>query len=147
MKKTLLLLLGVLIAVVGFQLSVSAQQNNQMEDMQKSMMRSMQEQMMKSMGSGGMGGGARSTSSRVTVSAERARAGEAVFADSGLGTNGKSCKTCHAQAGKKPLDGRKVNSHLIAFVQYCYNNALKGQGIMAESKLNALTDYFTSLQR
>jgi len=149
MKRSLLLILVASVIVVGSQFTANAQQNSQIEGMQKQMMEAMQKQMMKNMG-GGLGGGGgtqAAPAAKASISPDRTRAGEAVFGDTSLGTNGKSCKTCHAKKGAKPLDGRGVNAHLVAFIQYCYNNALKGPGIMAENKLNSVVDYFTSLQR
>jgi len=150
MKRSLLFVSIISVIVVGSQLVASAQENTQIEGMQKQMMEAMQKQMMKNMG-GGLGGGGgggmqAAPAAKASISPDRARGGEAVFGDTSLGTNGKSCKTCHAKKGAKPLDGRRLNAHLIAFIQYCYNNALKGPGIMAENKLNSIVDYFTSLQ-
>jgi len=151
MKKVVLSAFSLFFVIAGFNAIANAQQGGgvQIEDMQKTMMQQMQQQMMQNMGSGGgMGGGmAPQQSSGASVPQAKAAAGAAVFADASLGTTGKSCKTCHTKPGQKPLDGRKVSAHLIAFIQYCYNNALKGPGIMAENKLNGLVDYFTSLQR
>jgi len=144
MKKVSLLLFSLIFLFSGY-LIAGAQQNSQsqMQDMQQNMMKTMMEQMTKNLG-GGMGG---SAAPKQGVSTNKARGGESVFSDTSLGTNGKSCKTCHSKKGKKPLDGRKVDSHLISFVQYCYNNALKGMGVIPEKKLTGIEDYFKSLQR
>jgi len=152
MRKNLVLVLGLSFFVFGSYMLANAQ-NFQMGDMQKQMMQSMQQQMMGSMGSGGgggggmaggpMGGGAQTQA----VSQEKALAGAKTFADVKLGTSGKSCHTCHSKPGVKPLDGRKVDYHLATSIQYCYNKALKGPGIIAENRLNNIVDYFKSLQR
>ena len=70
--------------------------------------------------------------------------GKAIFNDSSLGTNGKSCGSCHVE-GKKPLDGRKVDNRLVAFVQYCYEHAIGGQKVIAADKLDKLIAYLGSL--
>ena len=136
--------------VFGSYMLVNAQ-NFQMSDMQQQMMQSMQQQMMGSMG-GGAGGGAGGGFAGMRpasqpISQERALAGAKTFADAELGTSGKSCHTCHSKPGAKPLDGRKVDYHLITSIQYCYNKALKGPGIIAENRLNNIVDYFKSMER
>jgi len=147
MKKVSLFLFGVFFVVAGFQVLANAQGGgNQMQDMQQQMMQAMQKQMMQNMGgAGGMQPGA--SPAKAGVPTERTAAGEAVFSDTGLGTNGKSCKTCHSRLGEKPLDGRKVDNYLSAVVQYCYVNALKGKSVIGRKKLNAIVDYFTSLEK
>jgi len=151
MRKNAALAVSLSIFVLGSYMIVNAQ-NFQMGDMQKQMMQSMQQQMMGSMGGGGggggaMGGGPMGGGQSPAVSQEKALAGAKTFADTSLGTSGKSCRTCHSKAGVKPLDGRKVDFHLATSIQYCYNKALKGPGIIAENRLNNIVDYFKSLQR
>ncbi len=72
--------------------------------------------------------------------------GKRVFNDPTLGTNGKSCGSCH-QVGKKPLAGQKVNNHLAAYVQYCYEHALAGKKVIEKDKLNKIMAYFESFQK
>ena len=109
----------------------------QTTDMQKQMMEQMQKKMM----GGGMGAGGLQ---QPGTSATEATQGKGIFSDSSLGTNGKSCGSCHVE-GKKPLDGRKVDSRLVAFVQYCYEHAIGGQKVMVGDKLDKLIAYFRSL--
>ena len=71
--------------------------------------------------------------------------GKALFNDSSLGSNGKSCGSCH-QEGEKPLDGRDINHHLVAYVQYCYEHALGGEKVIGQAKLDKIMSYFVSLK-
>ncbi len=72
--------------------------------------------------------------------------GRKLFNDPALGTNGKSCGSCH-QEGQKPLDGRKVDHHMVAFVQYCYEHAIRGVKVIDKEKLNKIMAYFNSLEK
>jgi mono/diheme cytochrome c family protein len=78
-------------------------------------------------------------------------AGIAVFADAGLGTNGKSCIECHAPshfAGKKPFPKiamGKVRT-LDQAMQTCIVNALQGKALAwDDERLTALSVYVWTL--
>jgi len=81
------------------------------------------------------------------ISNERVQAGRAVFLDTGLGTNGKSCSTCHSENGNKPLRGKETGADFLVATQYCYNNFLSGKGIIPKDKLRAIKDYFIYYQQ
>jgi mono/diheme cytochrome c family protein len=72
--------------------------------------------------------------------------GKAIFNSTSLGNNGKSCGSCH-QEGQGPLDGRQVDNHLVAYVQYCYEHALGGEKVIAGDKLDKIMGYLKSLQK
>ena len=71
--------------------------------------------------------------------------GEAVFNDTTLGTNGKSCGGCHAEA-QKIVEKHPVDNHLAAYIQYCYEHALNGTKVIDKEKLDKMMAYFTVLQ-
>lgn len=70
--------------------------------------------------------------------------GKALFNNSLLGTNGKSCGSCHIE-GQKPLDGRKVDNRTIASIQYHYEHSVGGEKVIEADKLDKLIAYFNSL--
>ena len=88
-----------------------------------------------------------SHSSSPRISQERINAGVSAFSDTNIGTNGKSCKSCHSKPGEKPLEGRKVNAYLISSIQYCYNNAMKGNGVIDGKKLERIVDLFRYIEK
>ncbi len=117
----------------------------QVTDFQKQMMEQMQKKMMG--GGAGAGAGAagmQQPSTPASTTPMEVTQGKAIFNDSSLGTNGKSCGSCHVE-GKKPLDGRKIDNRLVAFVQYCYEHAIGGQKVIETGKLDKLIAYFGSL--
>lgn len=121
----------------------------QLSDFQKQMMEQMQKKMMGGGGGGGAAtGGVMPGTQQPTIPAAttpmEVTQGKAIFNDSSLGTNGKSCGSCHVE-GKKPLDGRKTDNRLVAFVQYCYEHAIGGQKVIEADKLDKLISYFASL--
>jgi len=70
--------------------------------------------------------------------------GERIFNDPKLGTNGKSCASCHKEQGDKIMRNRGFDFQLVAFVQYCYENALQGKRVIAKDKLNDLLSFLIS---
>ncbi len=60
-----------------------------------------------------------------TLPAGDAARGKALFADTTLGTNGKTCNTCHTEMGRgeKSLVGKKPYEHTI---RDCIQAALQG---------------------
>jgi thiosulfate dehydrogenase len=89
---------------------------------------------------------------------DAAARGQKLFVDAGLGTNGKSCDSCHTGLGKGdlPLTGRapfpKVFSMakqvrtLDQTVQACIVNAVKGQPLAWDDpKLTDLVTYVSTL--
>jgi len=135
-KKSLIISLSIIFVGAGYML-VRAQGNGN-QDMMKKMQESMMQNMMGSM----MG-----NPSPKAVSKEKSNLGKAIFNDTKLGNNGKSCNTCHSKVGRKPLDGRKVVPYLSAYIQYCYNNGLKGRGIIPKDKLDGIESYFAFLEK
>jgi hypothetical protein len=132
-KKILLAVvsLGLLVASVSFA--------QDMSDFQKQMMQQMMQQNMQKFQQGG------TEAPGFAQRKEVADKGRALFNDSSLGTNGKSCGSCH-QEGQAPLDGRVVNHYLAAYVQYCYEHALAGKKVIDKDKLDQIMSYFGSLR-
>ncbi len=84
--------------------------------------------------------------------------GEKLFADASLGTNGKSCNSCHTDSGKgdSALTGRspfpkvfsmaKQMRTLDQTIQGCIMGALKGQPLpWDDARLTDLATYVNSL--
>lgn len=81
--------------------------------------------------------------------------GEALFADTNLGTNGKACSTCHAGgenlAGKAATYPKHVKTMqkevgLDEMVNVCIKGGLEGEPLDTESaELKALSAYLGSL--
>jgi cytochrome c len=87
---------------------------------------------------------------------DAAARGEKLFADAGLGTNGKSCTTCHTELGKgkNKLTGRspfpkaraKGVRTLDQMVQMCLTGAMKGPALAwDDDKLTDLVFYVNGL--
>ncbi len=133
-----------LIALLGF-IVVPASFAQDMTEFQKQMQQQMMQQNMQRMQSG-------ETQPPLSMkppgpeSSEAVNQGKKIFIDPSLGTNGKSCGSCHRE-GEKPLAGQKVNNHMIAYVQYCYEHAIGGEKVIDKSKLDKLMAYFRSLQK
>ncbi len=70
--------------------------------------------------------------------------GKHVFNNPKLGANGKSCATCHPDQGEKIMQNQAFSLHLPAFVQYCYQNALQGKGVIANDKLDNILSFLLS---
>jgi len=70
--------------------------------------------------------------------------GKALFADTSLGTNGKSCNACHTDLGKgeKSLVGKKAFEHTI---RDCIQAALQGDPGQ-EQAVSDLKAYIESLK-
>lgn len=135
MKKKILLML--LVSLMGISPAFA-----QITDFQKKMMEEMQKKMMGKMGTATAPGAV--PTSKTPTQVKEAKKGKKLFNDVSLGTNGKSCGSCHIE-GQKPLDGRKVDNRLIAFVQYCYEHAIDGQSVMDGVKLDQIVYYFKHL--
>ena len=84
--------------------------------------------------------------------------GQKLFADASLGTNGKSCNSCHTSMGKGdiPFNGRapfpkvfsmaKKMRTLDQTVQGCIMGAMKGKALpWDDAKLTDLVTYINSL--
>ena len=65
-----------------------------------------------------------------TVSAQR---GEALFNDTRLGTNGKSCSTCHAKGKGLKEAYEYSDANLAAIVNRCIEKPLAGTPIAPDS--------------
>ena len=135
MKKKILLVL--LASLMGISPAFA-----QVTDFQKKMMEEMQKKMMGKMGTATAPGAV--PTSKTPTQVKEAKKGKKIFNDVSLGTNGKSCGSCHIE-GQKPLDGRNVDNRLIAFIQYCYEHAIDGQSVMDGVKLDQIVSYFKNL--
>jgi cytochrome c len=135
MKKNILLML--LVSLIGVSPALA-----QVSEFQKKMMEEMQKKMMGKMGTATAPGAV--PTSKTPTQAKEAKKGKKLFNDVALGTNGKSCGSCHIE-GQKPLEGRKVDNRLIAFIQYCYEHAIDGQSVMDGVKLDQIVTYFKNL--
>ena len=79
--------------------------------------------------------------------------GEAIFNDSSLGTNGKSCNSCHPdgkgiEASKKTFKilGTKQES-IEGAVNFCIEMALSGKALEKDSeKMNDLVSYLNTVK-
>jgi len=136
MKKNILLVF--LVSLIGVSPAFA-----QVTDFQKKMMEEMQKKMMGKMGTATAPGAV--PNAKTPTQVKEAQKGKKNFNDAALGTNGKSCGSCHIE-GQKPLDGRNVDNRLIAFIQYCYEHAIDGQSVMDGVKLDQIVYYFKSLQ-
>ena len=89
---------------------------------------------------------------------DAAASGEKLFADAGLGTNGKSCNSCHTELGKgdKKFSGRSPFPKVFArakkvrtldqMVQMCLTGAMKGPALAwDDDKLADLVFYVNGL--
>ena len=115
----------------------------QLSDFQKKMMEQMQQKMRSGAVSTAGGGFSAQPNAPVSSSPMQTKEGKALFNNVSLGTNGKSCGTCHAE-GKKPLDGSGVNNHVVAYIQYCYEHAIGGKKVIAADKLEKIVVYIQS---
>jgi len=70
--------------------------------------------------------------------------GKALFNDPKLGTNGKTCSTCHA--GGKGLEQAGAKSELAETINMCITNPLKGKALEVTSlEMQSLVLYIKSL--
>lgn len=129
--------LGVVVLFISLMGVFPASAQSNMTDFQKQMMNQRQNQMRS-----GWGNQPFNTPTSFATPLQ-ANAGKDVFNDTFLGTNGKSCGTCH-QKGVKPLDGSNIDDHSIATIQYCYEHAIGGQKVIPADKLEKLITYFRS---
>jgi mono/diheme cytochrome c family protein len=135
-KKRLILVLTSLIM-----LSAPALFAQNMNDFQRQMMETMMKQNREKMQKGET-----QLPGFASIKQKEVEKGKDLFNDTTLGTNQKSCGSCH-QEGQKPLDGRKVDNQLIAYIQYCYQEALGGTKVIDKDKLDSLVTYFNSLDK
>ena len=79
--------------------------------------------------------------------------GKALFNDVNLGTNGKSCNTCHS--GGKDIDGSKNTFKILGSEQegiedaanFCIEMALNGKPLeKGSAKMSALASYLRTLR-
>lgn len=84
---------------------------------------------------------------------ENRTSGEALFNSADLGTNGKSCNTCHS--GGKDIDGRKNTYTILAkkqdsikdAVNFCIEMALSGNPLEKDSeKMEDIVSYLKTLK-
>lgn len=129
-----------LVVLVGFLFCASAA-FSQITNFQKQMREQMQKKMRGKVLSVGTG---TQPSTPALATSMKAAQGKAIFNDSSLGTNGKSCGSCHVD-GQKPLDGREVDNRMIVHAQYHYEHSIGGERVMAADKLDKLVAYFNSL--
>jgi cytochrome c553 len=82
-----------------------------------------------------------------------AKKGKALFNDSRLGTNGKSCNTCHP--GGSNIDGSKRTFNILGeqissisgAVNFCIENALEGKPLAADSQdMKDIVSYISALK-
>ena len=86
--------------------------------------------------------------------------GEKLFADAGLGTNGKSCSSCHTELGKgeNKLTGRSPFPKVFSMakkvrtldqkIQMCVTGAMKGPALAwDDDKLADLASYVNALNQ
>ena len=91
---------------------------------------------------------------------DAAAGGEKLFADAGLGTNGKSCSSCHTELGKgdNTLTGRSPFPKVISMakkvrtldqmIQMCLTGAMKGPALSwDDEKLADLASYVNALNQ
>jgi len=70
--------------------------------------------------------------------------GKALFSDPKLGTNGKTCFTCHANG--KGLEQAGAKSELADTINMCITNPLKGKALgTTSSEMQSLILYIKSL--
>jgi len=72
--------------------------------------------------------------------------GEALFKKSGMGKNGKSCKSCHSKKEFPQLIGKKVNNYTSSAIQYCYGKKMGDEGVIPEKDLNNILIYLLTLR-
>ncbi|HBH60240.1 MAG TPA: hypothetical protein DDX85_00550 [Nitrospiraceae bacterium] len=79
--------------------------------------------------------------------------GKSLFSDSRLGTNGKSCNTCHSGGGD--IDGSKKTFNILGeqissiggAVNFCIENALDGKPLAGDSQeLKDIVSYISTLK-
>lgn len=79
--------------------------------------------------------------------------GKALFSDSRLGTNGKSCNTCHSGGGD--IDGSRKTfnvlgeeiSSLGGVVNFCIENAMDGKPLAGDSQeMEDIVSYISTLK-
>ena len=91
---------------------------------------------------------------------DAAARGEKLFSDAGLGTNGKSCNSCHTELGKgdNKLTGRSTFPKVFSMakkvrtldqtVQLCITGAMKGPALAwDDDKLADLASYVNALNQ
>lgn len=72
--------------------------------------------------------------------------GRELFTSRQLGTNGKSCSTCHADAGKFRKVATYKDETLVDIVNNCIEKALKGKPLPPDSDdMKALVAYLRSV--
>ena len=133
----LVALFGLIVVPASFAQEMSEFQKQMMEQMMQQTRQKMQSGETKPPGDMSLPG---------PESSEAVGQGKEIFNASSLGTNGKSCGSCHKE-GKKPLAGQKVDNHMIAYVQYCYEHAIGGKKVIDKVKLDKLMAYLKSLQK
>ncbi len=142
MKRYYFLGIAVLF-MLGISLSASAQQK--MTDFQRQMREKIMQQTMQQVQGGKIQPPAGAAGQ--VAPAKAVIDGKSLFNDPSLGTNGKSCGSCHKTEGEGPLDGRAVDSHYVAYIQYCYEHALAGKEVIERNSIQKLTAYLKSLQK
>ncbi len=79
--------------------------------------------------------------------------GKGLFNDTKLGTNGKSCNTCHS--GGKDIDGSKKTFEILGeqinsiseAVNFCIENALDGKALDSNSEdMKSIVSYIKTLK-
>ena len=82
--------------------------------------------------------------------------GKALFNDPSLGTNGKSCATCHPGGGGVEKAGNKKTFNIMGkkqeslkdAVNFCIEMALKGKPLKKDSrKMEDIVSYIKSLKK
>ena len=74
-----------------------------------------------------------------------AEAGKKLFSDPRLGTNGKSCSTCHPGGSKASLKG-KTDAEAVKLVNRCIKGPLEGKPLAADSaEMKGLVEYLKGL--
>jgi len=77
------------------------------------------------------------------VSAQR---GEELFNSTKLGTNGKSCATCHPKGQKLTKAARYDEAKLVSIINGCVENALAGNPLPKDSpEMTSLVMYLRTL--
>ncbi len=88
-----------------------------------------------------------------TVYSGDVKKGKELFKDSMLGTNGKSCNSCHS--GGKNIDGSKETFSILGSeqesvedaVNFCIKMALNGKPLeKSDAKMEALASYLRTLR-
>src|SRR6185369_16160605 len=78
--------------------------------------------------------------------APSAELGKQLLSDTNLGTNGKSCSTCHPDGKGLEKAANYVESSLGKIINKCIQSPLKGKVLTSDSpELKSLTKYIQSL--